>query len=127
MTPDIMENIRTRIDQLTKSNDEDVAKRNKITPEFMKLWIAKYSADSKVQSMLRGIDDLQDQVLVKHQLKEIHFKLPENLTRESYLQIARKTQAAVRHSIWKHMNAQGLTKISNEEMDEISDRIKNTE
>jgi hypothetical protein len=77
--------------------------------------------------MLRGIDDLQDQVLVKHQLKEIHFKLPENLTRESYLQIARKTQAAVRHSIWKHMNAQGLSKISNEEMDEISDRIKNTE
>ena len=86
-----MENIRTRIDQLTKSNDEDVAKRNKITTEFMKLWIAKYSADSKVQTMLRGIDDLQDQVLVKQQLKEIHFNLPENLTRETYLQIARKT------------------------------------
>jgi hypothetical protein len=86
-----MENIRTRIDQLTKSNDEDVAKRNNITTEFMKLWIAKYSADSKVQTMLRGIDDLQDQVLVKQQLKEIHFNLPENLTRETYLQIARKT------------------------------------
>lgn len=48
LTPDIMENIKTRLETLTKSNDEDVAARSKISPEFMQLWISKFSSDPKV-------------------------------------------------------------------------------
>jgi hypothetical protein len=40
-------------------------------------WIGKYSKDHKVAHILRDIDDLADQVLVKQKLKEIHFHLPE--------------------------------------------------
>jgi hypothetical protein len=40
-------------------------------------WIGKYSKDHKVAHILKDIEDLADQVLVKQQLKEIHFHLPE--------------------------------------------------
>lgn len=126
-TPDILENVKTRIEALTKSNDEDVAKRHNITPEFLQAWTAKFAKDSKVATVLKDIDDLNDQVFVKQQLKEIHFHLPENLTRESYLQIARKVQAAVRHSIWKRMQAKGVDKLTNDEIDEMQDEIKTNE
>lgn len=127
MTPDILENVKTRIEALTKSNDEEVAKRYGITPEFLQVWIAKYAKEPKVAETLRDLNDLEDQVFVKQQLKEIHFHLPENLTRESYLQIARKVQAAVRHSVWKRMQAKGVDKLSNDEIDEMQEKIKNDE
>ena len=126
-TPDIFESIKTRIEVLTKSNDEDVAKRYNISPDFLQTWIGKYVKEPKVACFLKDIDDLSDQVFVKQQLKEIHFHLPENLTRESYLQIARKVQAAVRHSIWKKMQAKGVNKLTNDEMDEMQEKIKNEE
>jgi hypothetical protein len=99
----VVETAKTRLENLTRHNDEDVAKRNNITPEFLQSWIAKLSGDQRVAKILRDIDDLADQVLVKNQVKEINFDLPEKLTRETYLQIARKVQAAVRYSIYNQM------------------------
>jgi transposase-like protein len=69
--------LKVRLDSLTKSNDEDIARKHKISPEFLQKWISKYSDDHKVTHILRDIEDLADQVLVKQQLKEIHFHLPE--------------------------------------------------
>jgi hypothetical protein len=43
----------------------------------LQTWIAKYSKDQKVAHILRDIEDLADQVLVKQQIKEFHFNLPE--------------------------------------------------
>lgn len=74
--------------------------------------------------MLKDISDLADQVFVKQELKEIHFHIPKELTRETYLQIVRKVQAAVRHSIWKKMQAKGVGKLTNEEMDLMAEAIK---
>lgn len=65
LTTEILETIHTRIESLTKSNDEDIAARHKITSDFMKLWISKYSANPKVSHVLKDIEDLQDQVLIK--------------------------------------------------------------
>jgi len=124
LTPDVVDTAKTRLENLTRHNDEDVAKRNNITPEFLQQWIAKFSGDARVAKVLRDIDDLAEQVLVKQQVKEIHFELPEKLTRETYLQIARKVQAAVRHSIYNHMKRLGKDKLTNEEMDELCEKIK---
>ena len=112
-TPDILENAKTRIDALTRSNDEDVAKRHNISPEFLQAWTANFAKDPKVAHVLKDLDDLADQVFVKQQLKEMHFHHPDYLTRETYLQIARKVQAAFRHSIWKKMQAKGVEKLTN--------------
>ena len=52
------------MEQLTKSNDEDVAKRHKIDAEFLKTWIANYKSNHKVAHILKDIEDLTDQVFV---------------------------------------------------------------
>lgn len=56
-------------------------------------------------------------MLVDQQVKEIHFDLPENLTRESYMQVSRKIQAAVRHSAYNHIHMNGKDQVTQEEMD----------
>ena len=35
LTPEVLETAKNRLENLTKNNDEDVAKRNNITPEFL--------------------------------------------------------------------------------------------
>ena len=40
--------------------------------------------------VLKDIADLEDQVIVKQNLRQIHFEIPAKLTRETYLQITRK-------------------------------------
>jgi len=57
-TPDILENVKTRIESLTKSNDEDVAKRHNITVDFLQAWTAKHAKDPKVANVLKDIEDL---------------------------------------------------------------------
>ena len=71
--------------------------------------------------------DLADQVLNKQQVKEIHFDLPESLTRESYMQVSRKIQAAVRHSAYNHIHMNGKDKVTEEELDQILLKIKTDE
>jgi hypothetical protein len=65
--------------------------------------------------------------LVKQQVNEIHFDLPANLTRESYMQVSRKIQAAVRHSAYNHIHMNGKDKVTPDEMDQICLKIKNEE
>jgi hypothetical protein len=68
---------------------------------------------------------LTDQVFVKQQVKEIHFDLPEKLTRESYMQVTRKIQAAVRHTAYNYIHSNGKDKVTPEEMDSILFKIRN--
>jgi len=77
--------------------------------------------------VLADIEDLTDQVLEKQQVKEIHFDLPQNLTRESYMQVSRKIQAAVRHSAYNTIHMNGKDKVTPEELDQILLKIKNDE
>ena len=76
---------------------------------------------------MADIEDLADQVLNKQQVKEIHFDLPESLTRESYMQVSRKIQAAVRHSAYNHIHMNGKDKVTEEELDQILLKIKTDE
>lgn len=66
-------------------------------------------------------------MLVKQELKEIHYHLPENLTRESYIQIYRKKLAAIRHSIWRRMQAKGIDKLTEKDYYEMKEEIDKTE
>ncbi len=60
-------------------------------------------------------------------MREIKFDLPENLTREIYLKILRKVYAAVRHSLWKKMQAKGVANLSKEEFESIEEKIRQEE
>ncbi len=60
-------------------------------------------------------------------MREIKFDLPENLTREIYLKIVRKVNAAVRHSLWKKMQAKGVANLSKEEFESIDEKIRQEE
>lgn len=59
----------------------------------------------------------------------MHFEIPEALTREVYLQIARKSQACVRREAYTMAQAiiksEGKDKISDEELDAILEKIGN--
>jgi hypothetical protein len=70
---------------------------------------------------------LVDQVLYKQHVEEIHFKLPLNLTRDSYIQVCRKIQAAVRHSANKIIRMNGKEKVTPEDLEKILLKIKNDE
>jgi len=83
--PEILESIKTRVLEYTKLRDEQVCKRAGITPAFLEQWIKKNQSDKKVQDVLRDIEDLHDQAIVKQNIKEMHFEIPEALTREVYL------------------------------------------
>lgn len=43
------------------------------------------------------------------------------------MQVSRKIQAAVRHSVYNHIHLNGKDKVTNEEMDQICLKIKNEE
>ena len=53
-----------------------------------------------VQKVQNDIAELLDQVLYKQNVKELHFELPEGLTREVYVQTVRKVLACVRHEAY---------------------------
>lgn len=125
--PEMIDQIRVRVDDLTASNDMTLCEKHGISPDFLKVWMQKYQNESRVKRVLADIDDLGDQVLNKQQVKEIHFELPASLTRESYMQITRKIQAAVRHSAYNHLHLNGKDKCTPEEMDEIFQKIKKEE
>ncbi len=50
-------------------------------------------------------------------MKEIHFKIPKNLTREKYLEVLRYTHASIEHTIWKKMQAHGKIRLTDYEYD----------
>lgn len=39
LSPDVMESIKARLDDITKGNDETVCKKHKISPDFLQTWI----------------------------------------------------------------------------------------
>ena len=125
--PEMIDQIKARVDDLTRQNDTALCAKHNITPEFLQVWTDKYQKDARVARILKDIEDLAEQILVKQQVNEIHFDLPENLTRESYMQVSRKIQAAVRHSAYNHIHLNGKDKVTNEEMDQICLKIKTEE
>ena len=65
LTNDVLNKIKTHIKALTKTIEEDLAKKYNITPEFLQAWIIHYKQDPKVTKFLNDKDDLYDQVFVK--------------------------------------------------------------
>jgi hypothetical protein len=67
------------------------------------------------------IEQLHEQVIVKHQVKEMHFDIPKELTREVYVQVIRKVLACVRHEVYKEvqkiLKKDKKNNLSNEEFD----------
>lgn len=128
-SPNMLESIKVKVLEYTKSRDEIVCKRFKITPDLLEQWIRKHQNDSKVQQVLKDISDLHDQAIIKQQMNEIHFHIPEKLTREVYLQIVRKVQACTRHDAYNRvqslLKSQGKDKLTNEELDDILEKIAN--
>ncbi len=60
-------------------------------------------------------------------MREIKYDLPESLTNETYYQVTRKEQAAVRHSLWKKIQAKGVRQLSKQEIVSILETIKQEE
>lgn len=127
--PEMLDSIKTRVLEYTKVRDEQICKRAGITPAFYEAWIRKYNDDRKVQQTFADIADLHEQAIIKHNIREMHFDIPESLSREKYVQIARKVQACSRHEAYNRVQAilkrEGKDKITNDEMDEILESIGN--
>lgn len=124
---EVLQSILARVSQYTKERDITICKRFGITPDLLEVWTRKYADDKKVSQILKDIQDLHDQAIIKQNIKELHFGIPEKFTREIYLQIARKVQACLRHEAYIQVQAllkvSGKDAITNEEMDEILDKI----
>lgn len=80
-----------------------------------------------MKQVFKDIEDLHEQVLVKHQVSEIHFDIPEQLTRESYIQVIRKVLACVRHEAYfkfqEMLKSSGKEKLTVDEVDSVLDKI----
>jgi hypothetical protein len=61
----MLDQIRVRVDELTRQNDITLATRHKITPEFLQVWSQNWKQDPRVIKILSDIEDLTDQVFVK--------------------------------------------------------------
>ncbi len=59
----------------------------------------------KVQQILADINDLRDQIINDQYVSSIHFDIPEQLTREVYVQVIRKVLACVRWEAKKKIEA----------------------
>lgn len=119
----MLESIEVRVKEYTKSRDEMICSRHKITSDFLEKWIQANMSDPVVKKVLKNIEDLHQQVLVKQHIDEMIFEIPEQLTREVYLQIARKVQACVRHEAYKQVQKQIKESAKNELTDEEMDKI----
>lgn len=115
--------IVARAKEYTKVRDDTVCKRLGITPAFLEQWIRQYQNEPKVLEVFKNIEDLQDQALIKHQIKEMNYELHEKLTREAYVQISRKVLACIRHEAYNQiqeiLKKEGRTSVTNDELDEI--------
>ena len=127
MKPEMLESVKSKVSDFTKTRDTIVCKRFKITPEFFEQWIRKFKTDKKVVEIFNNINELYDQAIIQHNIKAIHFDIPEKLTRESYLQVAKKVQACVRHEAYNQvqnvLHKTKKDKVTSEEMDDILEVI----
>lgn len=86
----------------------------------------------KIQQVQKDITDLVDQVFNKHNVQQINFDIPQELTKEVYVQVIRKVLACVRHEAYGKIQAilnnpqNRKDKLTAEEADNILDSIANT-
>jgi hypothetical protein len=73
---------------------------------------------------------IHKQVFIDQNVKEMHFKFSELLTREVYVQIVRKILAAVRHESYIRIRAMlskgNKEKLTTEELDAMLENITDT-
>jgi hypothetical protein len=124
---EILDSIEVRVKDYTKIRDETICRRHGISPDLLEQWVLANKADPQVKNVLKSIDDLHTQLIVKQHIDEMIFEIPAELTREVYLQIARKVQACVRHDAYnqvqKFIKSEGKDQITDEEMDKILEQI----
>ncbi len=81
----------------------------------------------KVKEVMSDIEQLHEQVIIKQNVKEMHFDIPKELTREVYVQVIRKVLACVRHECYnevqKILKRDKKNNLSNEEFDQVINDI----
>lgn len=116
-----------KVKKYTDARDQTICKRLGLTPALLEQWISQYSTDPKVKEVLKNIEDLEDQAIKKHSIKEMHYEIVPALTREVYVQISRKILACIRHETFNQVQEtikrEGRAQITNEELDEILDKV----
>lgn len=88
---------------MTGSKDQLVCNRHGITPLLLERWLSKYEEDPVVKKFKQDTLDLQYQVYVKFEVKEMHFDIPKELTRDVFIQISTKVQACTRHEVYNRV------------------------
>lgn len=58
--PEMLDQIKVRLDELTRQNDAALCMRHKITPEFLQTWTQKYQKEARVAKILADIADLTE-------------------------------------------------------------------
>jgi hypothetical protein len=58
--PEMIDQIKVRVEELTQQNDITLAARHKITSDFLQVWIQKYKNDARVVKIISDIEDLTD-------------------------------------------------------------------
>lgn len=58
--PDMLDQFRFRVEELTRQNDIALCARHNITPDFLQLWTEKCQKDARVAKVLKDIADLTD-------------------------------------------------------------------
>ncbi|CDW88771.1 UNKNOWN [Stylonychia lemnae] len=125
----IYEQTKKTIDEYTDSRDEIIAKKNNISTQMLELWIKKYQADPKVKKIQQDIQNLYDQVTVKHHVDPIHNKIHPELSKWTYVKLTRRILACVRHAAYPRfqeaLKAKALTQNDQTQiLTEISDNYQ---
>ena len=56
--PDMIDQIRVRVEELTRQNDITLCQRHNISTDFLQEWIQKYHKDARVAAVLKNISDI---------------------------------------------------------------------
>lgn len=128
LNPDMMENIKARMEVMTDEKDKEVAKLHGIDTDFLEQWLKKYQNDPDIKEFNSKVMDLYKQVTEGRDLEKLGFELTEGFTKESYMQVLRKFFAALRHAAYplfqKELKDTGKDVLTVEDQNVLVDTIE---
>lgn len=103
-TEKLGQQIKMRLEELTEKADEEVAKRNEISPEVLEEWMAYYQNDKKIME-IQGLLKKNYERIFNNEAPDFQFEVPPELTREKYLNLLRKIYSTMRFRVYPKVRA----------------------
>lgn len=107
---DVFQNMQTKQDTEMDEIEKEVYEERGYNEIFVQEWLERFKDDAEIKALFDKLKSLNETVFDFDNPRMEHIKcenMPEGLNEETYLQIFRKQQAAIRHHIYKTLKQTG--------------------